>query len=60
MTTSYGEIKMTKKELIKALGPIDDDTVVVCEDENGGWDNIQRVERNSIIFGGGSPFTDDK
>lgn len=55
---------MTKKELIKALEPVDDYGVIVCEDENGGWDNIQKVlirgSGCSIIFGGGSPFSDEK
>ena len=53
---------MTKKELIKALEKFDDDAVVVCEDESGGWDNIQEVKYNGlirIIFGGGSPFSDE-
>ena len=35
---------MTKKELLKALDGYDDDTIVVCRDEDGGWDNIQRIE----------------
>jgi len=57
---------MTKKELIKALEPVDDDTVVVCMDESGGWDNIQEVKTSdpscscAIVFGGGSPFTSDR
>lgn len=53
---------MTKKELIKALEPFDEDAVVICEDETGGWDNIQEVKQNGvikIIFGGGSPFSDE-
>ena len=54
---------MTKKELIKALEPFNDDAVVVCKDEYGGWDNIERVEDNccsvAIVFGGGSPFSDE-
>lgn len=54
---------MTKKELIKALAGYDDDAVIVCEDEGGIWDNIQRVESDgsiiSIVFGGGSPFSDE-
>ena len=51
---------MTKKELFYALDGFDDDAVVICQDENGGWDNIQRVEPDgcsvAIIFGGGSPW----
>jgi hypothetical protein len=52
---------MTKKELIKALEQIDDDRVIVCMDESGGWDNIEEVdiEKAAIIFGGGSPFSDE-
>lgn len=61
---------MTKKELIKALydSKIKDDEVIVCADENGGWDNIIEVGYTSdrynnktpaIIFGGGSPFSDE-
>jgi len=54
---------MTKKELIAALDPFFDDAVVVCMDEAGGWDNIERVTDEyghiAIIFGGGSPFSDE-
>jgi len=54
---------MTKKELIKELKSYPDDNVVVCMDEHGGWDNIQRIKfQNGIIFiefGGGSPFSDE-
>jgi hypothetical protein len=46
---------MTKKELIKALEDFDDDQPVVCTDEDGGWDNIQRVEQDgcliSVVYG---------
>ncbi|MHB8871255.1 MAG: hypothetical protein ACYC5G_02230 [Candidatus Doudnabacteria bacterium] len=56
-------VVMTKKELIKALELFDDDSCVVCMDENRGWDNIQDVKMDgssiSIIFGGGSPFSDE-
>jgi len=52
---------VTKSELIKALEPFDDDHVVVCMDESGGWDNIEEVKQGgssiAIIFGGGSPFS---
>jgi hypothetical protein len=55
---------MTKKELIKALELFEDDKVVICEDDNGMWDNIEEVINDSwairIIFGGGSPFTDER
>lgn len=54
---------MTKKELIKALEPFKEDDVVICQDEQGGWDNIQRLEHDGgsivIIFGGRSPFSDE-
>lgn len=54
---------MTKRELISALEPIDDDEVIVCADENGGWDNILKVDNvgntPAIIFGGGNPFRDE-
>lgn len=54
------EAKMTKTELLKALEPFDDDSVVVCMDDNGGWDNIETVNQFgssiAIVFGGGSPF----
>lgn len=56
---------MTKKELIKkALAEFEDDSVVVCKDTAGGWDNIVKVMKDgssiSIIFGGGSPFSDER
>ena len=55
---------MTKKELLKALEVYDEDAVVICKDSYGGWDNIQKVERDgssiSIVFGGGSPFSSEK
>lgn len=54
---------MTKKELAEALVHFDDDAVVVCMDCNGGWDNIETVEKfgasTAIVFGGGSPFRDE-
>ena len=54
---------MTKKELIKALDGYNDDATVVCRDDQAGRDNIQRVEPDgcsiAIIFGGGSPFSDE-
>lgn len=55
---------MTKRELIAALSAVDDDAVIVCADESGGWDNILTIgkvgETPAIIFGGGSPFSDDQ
>ena len=54
---------MTKKELLNALKDIVDNEIIVCADENGGWDNIIEVKRikgtQAIIFGGGSPFSDE-
>ena len=54
---------MTKKELIEALDVYRDDIVVICKDDQGCWDNIERVEPDgcsaAIVFGGGSPFTDE-
>ena len=56
---------MTKQELINALAPYDDDSVVICMGEDGGWDNILEVKGESgkmatitIVFGGGNPFSD--
>ena len=43
---------------------IEDDVVIVCANENGGWDNILGIGKvgktPAIIFGGGSPFNDEK
>lgn len=55
---------MTKTELIAALEPFDEDAVVVCMDDTGCWDNIEKVVKFgngaiAIIFGGGSPFSDE-
>ena len=54
---------MTKKELLRVLDKYNDDDVVVCMDENGGWDNIYDVFQAgpciAIGFGGGSPFSSD-
>ena len=54
---------MTVSELIMELTAHDRDKVVVCADEDGGWDNIQEVKENGsaihIVFGGGSPFIDE-
>lgn len=53
----------TKKELIRMLEEFDDDDVVVCMDSDGGWDNIEKVTQEggciNIIFGGGSPYSDE-
>jgi len=53
----------TKKELIEMLEEFDEDAVVVCMDTSGGWDNIECVKQNgssiAIVFGGGSPFSDE-
>jgi hypothetical protein len=55
---------MTKKELIESLAPFDDDDIVICKGEDGGWDNIQGLSQEgtttvAIMFGGGSPFSDE-
>lgn len=53
----------TKKELIEMLEEFDDYDIVVCMDSNGGWDNIEDVRKwgsnIAILFGGGSPFSDE-
>ena len=55
---------MTKKELLKALEPFGDDIGVIVMDEFNTWDNIIEVTGNTseirIIFGGGSPFSDEQ
>jgi len=54
---------MTASELIRELTNLDQDKVVICADEDGGWDNIQEVKEVDghiqIVFGGGSPFRDE-
>ena len=54
---------MTASELIRELTGLDRDKVVICADEDGGWDNIQEVKEVGghiqIVFGGGSPFSDE-
>lgn len=54
---------MTVSELRKSLAQCDDDSIVVCMDESGGWDNILSVECGLgsvvIMWGGGSPFSDE-
>jgi len=53
---------MTKKELIESLKEVEDDDMIICMDETGGWDNILEIKKNgglvSIVFGGGSNFWD--
>lgn len=55
---------MLKSQLVKLLEKFDDDDVVVCMDINGGWDNIEEVKDTgsgpAIVFGGGSPFSDER
>jgi hypothetical protein len=55
---------MTKKELIKSLELFDDYDIVICKDEHGLWDNIQHIQHDGccicIVFGGGSPFSDEQ
>lgn len=55
---------MTKKELIRALADVPEDTLLVCQMEDGGWDNIQDILYDFdgtciIVFGGGSPFSNE-
>lgn len=53
---------MLVSELIKELEQFDDDDIVICMDDNGGWDNVEYVIQDgssvAIVFGGGSPFSD--
>lgn len=53
---------MQVKDLVKELEKFQEDDVVICMDENGGWDNVERVVQDgscvAIVFGGGSPFSD--
>ena len=55
---------MNVKQLIEELKKFDECRVVVCMDEQGGWDNIQEVNKEggivSIVFGGGGPFSDEQ
>jgi hypothetical protein len=55
---------MTKKELIKALEEVPEDTVIICRDEQGGWNNINNVWYDggtcSIEYGDDLIFTSDK
>ena len=61
--TPTTDTEMTKKELLEALERFGDDEVIVCADESGAWDNIERVTRlngtPTIVWGGGSPFSDE-
>ena len=54
---------MTVKDLISTLKKFPGDNVVICIDESGSWDNILKVEKHGatieIVFGGGSPFSDE-
>lgn len=56
---------MTNGQLIEILSQYDKDSVVICADQVGGWDNIEEVMTENdgqvvtIIFGGGSPFSDE-
>jgi len=58
-----GKDRMTVRELIRELTAHYRDKVVVCSDDDGGWDNIQEVKDDGstihIVFGGGSPFSDE-
>jgi len=54
---------MLVSNLIKKLEQLPlKDVVIVCGDKSGGWDNIVEVKGGIepiIIFGGGSPFSED-
>jgi hypothetical protein len=54
---------MNVKQLKEALEKYDEYSIVVCMDEHGGWDNIEYVVQEggqvAIVFGGGSPFSDE-
>lgn len=55
---------MTKEHLVKILEKFNDDDIVICMDQSGGWDNIEEVKQDggsiAIVFGGGSPFSDEQ
>ena len=61
-TSKEGEA-MTVGEAMRELAKYSQHKVVVCKDDKGGWDNIEKVESDgsavAIVFGGGSPFTDE-
>lgn len=41
---------MTKKELIKALDNISDDQVIVIQEIEGGWFNIENIIGHKIVI----------
>jgi len=51
-------------ELLDAMAEGRADDVVVCMDEQGGRDNVSRLKKDgrsfAIVFGGGSPFSDEQ
>jgi len=51
-------------ELLDAMAEGHADDVVVCMDEQGGWDNVSHLKKDgsvfAIVFGGGSPFSDER
>lgn len=53
---------MQVKELIQKLQEFDGEQVVICQDENLGWENIIEVHDNgvtiNIVFGDKSPWRD--
>ncbi len=57
------KINMTIKDLIASLVIYHEDAIVICKDDNDCWDNIERVVQDgscvAIVFGGGSPFSDE-
>jgi len=46
---------MTKEELIQYLEKYDDKMIVICSDQDGSWENIDRVETHNgeiaIVYG---------
>jgi len=63
LTTKKVEASMLVEQLIEKLKAMPQEDVVICQDESGGWDNIKEVHSNgstvNIVFGGGSPFSDE-
>ena len=52
--TLKGDVEMTVKELSNVLKKLEQDKIIICSDEDGGWDNILKVKENvdcySIVF----------
>ncbi len=54
---------MLVEQLIEVLKEMPQENVAICQGEDGGWGNIKGVRVDGlivrIIFGGGSPFSDE-